>query len=120
MKLRVKTTDSFGENYDKTFEATKEESNVGIKYTYSDEHAKVRIFILKDKIQIIRDGDIRSNKLLKENQKTSFAYKASYMSRNFEIFTKSLTIVDKKISAVYSIFEEDEILNELTLDIIEL
>jgi uncharacterized beta-barrel protein YwiB (DUF1934 family) len=120
MKLRIRTTDSFGENYDMTFEATKEDGKLGIKYTYSDEHAKVRIFVLKDKIQIVRDGDIKSNKLLKKNQKTNFTYKASYMSRNFEIFTKYLNIENKKISAVYSIFEENEVLNELTLKIDEL
>ncbi len=42
------------------------------------------------------------------------------MSRNFEIFTKYLSIENKKISAIYSIFEENEVLNELTLKIDEL
>ncbi len=120
MKLRIRTTDSFGENYDATFDATKEENKLGVKYTYSDEYAKVRIFILKDKMQIVRDGDIKSNKLLKKNQKTSFSYRASYMSRNFEIFTKSLIIEEKKVSAVYSIIEENSVVNELTLKIDEL
>lgn len=120
MKLRIRTTDSFGESYDATFDAIKEENKIGIKYIYSDEYAKVRIFILKDKVQIVRDGDIKSNKLLKENQKTSFSYRASYMNRNFEIFTKSLIIEEKKISALYSIIEENEVVNELTLKIDEL
>jgi len=120
MKLRIRTTDSFGENYDATFEATREENKIGVKYTYSDEYAKVRIFILKDKVQIVRDGDIKSNKLLKANQKTSFSYRASYMSRNFEIFTKSLIIEEKNISVVYSIIEENSVVNELTLKIDEL
>ena len=120
MKLRVRTTDSFGENYDMAFDASKENSKFGIKYTYSDVNAKVRIFILKDKVQIVREGEIKSNKLLKANQKTSFTYKASYMSRNFEIFTKSLSIEEKSINAKYSIFEENEVLNELTLRIDEL
>lgn len=120
MKLRIRTTDSFGENYDATFDATREDNKIGVKYTYSDEHAKVRIFILNDKVQIIRDGEIRSNKLLKVNQKTAFSYKASYMSRNFEIFTKSLFIEDKKINAIYSIIEGNSVVNELTLKIDEL
>ena len=120
MKLRIRTTDSFGENYDATFDATREDNKIGVKYTYSDEYAKVRIFILKDKVQIVRDGDIKSNKLLKVNQKTTFSYRASYMNRNFEIFTKSLIIEDKKISAVYSIIEENEVVNKLTLKIDEL
>jgi uncharacterized beta-barrel protein YwiB (DUF1934 family) len=120
MRLRIKTTDSFGENYDKIFNAIKEEGKMGVKYTYTDEHAKVRIFILKDKIQIVREGEIKSNKLLKENQKTNFSYKASYMNRNFEIFTKHLKIEKKKISAIYSIFEDELIMNELTLEIEEL
>ncbi|WP_028856508.1 DUF1934 family protein [Psychrilyobacter atlanticus] len=120
MKLRIRTTDSFGEKYDATFDATREENEKGVKYTYADEYAKVRIFILKDKMQIVRDGDIKSNKLLKENQKTSFSYRASYMNRNFEIFTKSLIIEEKKISAEYSIIEENAVVNELTLKIDEL
>jgi uncharacterized beta-barrel protein YwiB (DUF1934 family) len=120
MKLRIRTTDSFGENYDATFDATREDNKMGIKYTYSDKYAKVRIFILKDKVQIVRDGDIKSNKLLKENQRTIFSYRASYMNRNFEVFTKRLIIEDKKISAVYSIFEENSVMNELTLKIDEL
>ena len=120
MKLRIRTTDSFGENYDTTFDAIREDNNMGIKYIYSDEHASVKIFILKDKLQIIRDGEIKSNQLLKENQKTNFIYRASYMDRNFEIFTKSLIIEEKKISAVYSIFEGNEVMNELTLKIDEL
>lgn len=120
MKLRIRTTDSFGESYDATFDATKEENKTGIKYTYSDEYANVKIFILKNKIQIVRDGDIKSNKLLKLDQKTIFAYRASYMNRNFEIFTKSLLIKEKKIRAIYSITEEEEVVNELTLKIDEL
>jgi len=120
MKLRIRTTDSFGESYDATFDAIKEDNKIGVKYMYSDEYAKVRIFILKDKVQILRDGDINSNKLLKENQKTSFSYKASYMSRDFEIFTKSLTIEEKKIKAIYSIIEGNSVVNELTLKIDEL
>lgn len=120
MKLRIRTTDSFGENYDATFDATKEENKTGIKYTYSDEYANVKIFILKDKIQIVRNGDIKSNKILKENQKTSFSYRASYMNRNFEIFTKSLIMEEKKFIAVYSIIEGNSMVNELTLKIDEL
>jgi len=120
MKLRIRTTDSFGENYDATFDAIKEENKTGIKYTYSDEYAKVKIFILKDKIQIIRDGDINSNKLLKLNQKTIFSYRASYMNRNFEVFTKSLIIEEKMFRAIYSIIEENSIVNELTIKIDEL
>jgi len=120
MKLRIRTTDSFGENYDATFDAFKESNEKGIKYTYSDEYSKVKIFILKDKLQIIRDGEIRSTKLLKENQKTSFSYRASYMNRDFEIFTKSLIIEEKKITAIYSIIEENSSVNELTLNIDEL
>ena len=120
MKLRIRTTDSFGENYDATFDTVKEDNKIGIKYTYSDEYTKVKIFILKDKVQIVREGDIKSNKLLKVNQKTSFSYRASYMNRNFEIFTKSLIIEEKKISAIYSIIEENSVVNELTLKIDEL
>ncbi|MEI6856955.1 DUF1934 family protein [Psychrilyobacter sp.] len=120
MKLRIRTTDSFGEKYEATFDAIREDNEIGVKYTYSDEYAKVKIFVLKDKVQIVRDGDIKSNKLLKVDQKTSFSYRASYMNRNFEIFTKSLIIEDKKINAIYSIIEGDSVINELTLKIDEL
>jgi uncharacterized beta-barrel protein YwiB (DUF1934 family) len=120
MKLRIRTTDSFGESYDATFDTIKEENKTGIKYTYSDEYAKVKIFILKDKVQIVRDGDINSNKLLKLNQKTIFSYRASYMNRNFEIFTKSLLIKEKIVRAIYSIVEGNSVVNELTLKIDEL
>jgi hypothetical protein len=119
VKLRIKTSDTFGEHYDKTFDASKEEGKLGVKYTYEDEHAQVKIYILKDKLQIVREGDIKSTKLLKVNEKTKFTYKASYMCRSFEIFTEELSIGEKKIIATYSIYEGDNIVNQLTLDISE-
>ncbi len=120
MRLRIKTKDSFGEDYDTIFSAIKEKNNLGVKYTYNDNLGTVRVFVLKDKIQIIRNGEIKSTKLLKENQNTTFVYKASYMSRTFEIFTKSLKIDEKKIFADYSILEGNEVVNNINLEINEL
>lgn len=120
MKLKVKTKDSFGEQYENIFLAKKDINKLGTKYSYVDENTNVRVFILKDKVQIIREGEITSKQLLKKNEITDFLYQTSHMNRNFKIFTKDLIIANNKISAVYSILEGKETVNELTLEIYEL
>jgi len=120
MRLKIQTTDNFGEKYENIFLAKKEVSKVGTKYSYIDKNINTKIYILKDTVKIIRDGEIISTQLLKKDKVTEFIYKTSHMNRKFEILTKELVIANNKISAVYAILEGLETVNELSIEICEL
>lgn len=119
MELLIETSDSYGEKSSEKVQCTKENTEKGIKYSYKNELGDSKIFILEDRVQIMRKGTITSNQILKLNEDTTFKYRTPYLIKNFILKTASLDKKDNGVELVYSLYEENEKINEIKLTIRE-
>ena len=120
MQLRIESKDKYGEVYDNVYSAKKESSDKGIKYTYSDEYGETYVYVLRDSINIVRRGEIKSTQTLKKDTSTKFVYRTPYLSKEFTLHTKQLNIKDSEIHINYSIYEGEDLLNEINMSIKEI
>ena len=119
MKIKIKSTDSYGESYNKNFELI-EILNLPDKreYHYEDEFGKCRIVKLEDAVEIYRRGSINSKQIFKMGKVTSFTYMTKEIKAKYEIFTKKILLNNGKIIMEYDIIDRNEILNSISLEII--
>ena len=119
MKIKIKSTDSYGENYNKNFELI-EILNLSDKreYHYEDEFGKCRIVKSEDAVEIYRRGSINSKQIFKIGKRTSFTYMTREFKTKYEIFTKKMLLNNGKIIMEYDIIDRNEILNSISLEII--
>jgi len=119
MKIKIKSTDSYGESYNKNFELI-EILNLSDKreYHYEDEFGKCRIVKLEDAVEIYRRGSINSKQIFKIGKRTSFTYMTREFKTKYEIFTKKMLLNNGKIIMEYDIIDRNEILNSISLEII--
>ena len=119
MKIKIKSTDSYGESYNKNFELI-EILNLPDKreYHYEDEFGKCRIVKSEDAIDIYRRGSINSRQIFKIGKRTSFTYMTREFKTKYEIFTKKMLLNNGKIIMEYDIIDRNEILNSISLEII--
>ena len=120
MELLIETSDSYGEKSSEKVQCTKENTEKGIKYSYKNEFGDSKIFILEDRVQIMRKGTITSNQTLKLNEETTFKYRTPYLIKNFILKTTFLDRKNNGIDLVYSLYEETEKINEIKLAIREI
>ncbi len=119
MELVVETADSYGEKSSERVQCTKEVSEKGIKYSYKNELGESKIFIMEDRVQVMRKGSITSNQIFKEDEDTRFIYRTPYLVKNFILKTDYLKRDEKGVEILYSIYEEQEKINEIKLVIRE-
>ena len=119
MKIKIKSTDSYGESYNKNFELI-EILNLSDKreYHYEDEFGKCRIVKSEDAVEIYRRGSINSKQIFKIGKRTSFTYMTKEIKAKYEIFTKKILLNNGKIIMEYDIIDRNEILNSISLEII--
>ena len=119
MKIKIKSTDSYGENYNRNFELI-EILNLPDKreYHYEDEFGKCRIVKSEDAVEIYRRGSINSRQIFKIGKVTSFTYMTKEIKAKYEIFTKKILLNNGKIIMEYDIIDRNEILNSISLEII--
>ncbi len=119
MKIKIKSTDSYGENYNRNFELI-EILNLPDKreYHYEDEFGKCRIVKLEDAVEIYRRGSINSRQIFKVGKRTAFTYITKEFKTKYEIFTKKMLLNNGKIIMEYDIIDRNEILNSISLEII--
>ena len=119
MKIKIKSTDSYGESYNKNFELI-EILNLPDKreYHYEDEFGKCRIIETENTIEIYRRGSINSKQIFKMGKVTSFTYMTKEIKAKYEIFTKKILLNNGKIIMEYDIIDRNEILNSISLEII--
>ncbi|TDT71925.1 uncharacterized beta-barrel protein YwiB (DUF1934 family) [Hypnocyclicus thermotrophus] len=120
IKLKISTFDSFNEKTENIFNGTKTINNGIIKYTYNDEFGVNKIFLKNDSIKIFRKGKINSKLILELNKHTQFSYSSSYINKIFKISTKKIETLEKDIKLVYSIYDDSELVNNITIHIKEL
>lgn len=119
MELIIKTSDSFGEKSSERVACTKEIKSKGRMYSYTTELGDSKIFVLEDRVQIMRSGEVKSNQTIKLDEETRFNYTTPYMKRNFTLKTLKLVIEERKISATYVIYDGQEEVNRLDVEIVE-
>ena len=119
MKIKIKSTDSYGESYNKNFELI-EILNLPDKreYHYEDEFGKCRIVKSEDAVEIYRRGSINSKQIFKVGKRTAFTYLTREFKTKYEIFTKKMLLNNGKIIMEYDIIDRNEILNSISLEII--
>lgn len=119
MELVVETADSYGEKSSEKVECTKEVTEKGVKYSYKNELGESKVFIMEDRVQVMRKGAITSNQIFKLNEDTRFIYRTPYLIKNFILRTEYLKREERGVELLYSIYEEQEKINEIKLVIRE-
>ena len=121
MKIKIKSSDLHGQNYEQNFEV-KSFLNFENKKEihYEDEYGKCKILKFGDFVEIYRYGQINSKQVFKQDKKTSFTYFTKEFKGKYEIFTKIIIIENEKIYLEYDIINNNEIFNSIKLEITEL
>lgn len=119
MELIIETADSYGEKNTERVACTKEETDKGIKYSYENELGESKIFLMEDRIQIMRKGTVSGNQVFKLGEDTKFAYRTPYLMKNFILKTETLKREEGRIELLYSLYEEQERINQIRLIIRE-
>ena len=118
MKIKIKSSDSFEQNYEKSFELEKminlEEKK---EYHYKDEYGNSKIIDKGDFVEIFRYGQINSKQIFKNNKNTLFTYITKQFHGKYEIFTKKFEKENGKITLEYDIIHSNEIINSINLEI---
>ena len=118
MKIRIKSSDSFEQNYEKSFELEKiiivDEKK---EYHYKDEYGKCKIVDKIDSIEIYRHGKINFKQIFKKDKNTSFTFITTKFRGKYEIFTKKFEKENGKIMLEYDIIHRNEIINSINLEI---
>ena len=118
MKIRIKSSDSFEQNYEKSFELEKminlEEKK---EYHYKDEYGNCKIIDKGDFIEIFRYGQINSKQIFKNSKNTSFTFITTKFRGKYEIFTKKFEKENGKIMLEYDIIDGNEVINSINLEV---
>ena len=118
MKIKIKSSDSFEQNYEKLFELEKiiivDEKK---EYHYKDEYGKCKIVDKIDSIEIYRYGEINFKQIFKKDKNTSFTFITTKFRGKYEIFTKKFEKENGKIMLEYDIIHRNEIINSINLEI---
>ena len=118
MKIKIKSSDSFEQNYEKLFKLEKminlEEKK---EYHYKDEYGNCKIIDKDDFIEIFRYGQINSKQIFKNNKNTLFTYITKQFHGKYEIFTKKFEKENGKITLEYDIIHSNEIINSINLEV---
>ena len=118
MKIKIKSSDSFEQNYEKLFELEKminlEEKK---EYHYKDEYGNCKIIDKGDFVEIFRYGQINSKQIFKNNKNTLFSYITKQFHGKYKIFTKKIEKENGKITLEYDIIHSNEIINSINLEV---
>jgi len=118
MKIKIKSSDSFEQNYEKLFELEKiiivDEKK---EYHYKDEYGKCKIVDKIDSIEIYRYGEINFKQIFKKDKNTSFTFITTKFRGKYEIFTKKFEKENGKIMLEYDIIDGNEVINSINLEI---
>jgi hypothetical protein len=118
MKIKIKSSDSFEQNYEKLFELEKiiivDEKK---EYHYKDEYGKCKIVDKIDSIEIYRYGEINFKQIFKKDKNTSFTFITTKFRGKYEIFTKKFEKENGKIMLEYDIIDGNEIINSINLEV---
>ena len=118
MKIKIKSSDSFEQNYEKLFELEKiinlEEKK---EYHYKDEYGNCKIIDKIDSIEIYRHGEINFKQIFKKDKNTSFTFITTKFHGKYEIFTKKIEKENGTIVLEYDIIHSNEIINSINLEV---
>ena len=118
MKIRIKSSDSFEQNYEKSFELEKminlEEKK---EYHYNDEYGNCKIIDKGNSIEIYRYGEINSRQIFQSDKNTPFTYITKQFRGKYKIFTKKIQKENGKMIIEYDIIHNNEVINNINLEL---
>lgn len=119
INLIMESRELGGETDVRTIPAIKKINKDSISYKFIDEFGKTSIEIFKNSAIISREGLVASSMILKKGINTPFDYKSQYIDTSFDLFTKEFDISDRGIRAVYVMYQNGNLINEINLSIFE-
>ena len=122
MKLKIKSKDIYNQAYEKEFTVMSKKLHVenAREYNYVDEYGECIINICADFVEIFRKGEINSKQVFRLEKITAFKYRTKEFSGKYSLFSKKININDKEICIEYDIIQENEIINSISLEIVEI
>ncbi|WP_300358980.1 DUF1934 family protein [Fusobacterium sp.] len=103
----------------KAITAIKKTNGDSFSYKFIDEFGKTSIEIFKNSAIISREGSVKCSMILKKGINTNFDYVSEYINTSFELFTKELNISERGIKAVYVMYQNGNLINEINLSVYE-
>ena len=90
-----------------------------VSYKFIDDFGKTSIEIFENSAIISREGLVESTMIFKKGINTQFDYKSEYMDTSFDLFTKEFDVSEGKFKAVYVMYQNGNLINEINLSITE-
>ncbi|MGL5124020.1 MAG: hypothetical protein ACRC6K_07690 [Fusobacteriaceae bacterium] len=124
INLRIKSVDYYGDMFTENVKASKKENNNYIEYNYSSKIGVCKIKLAKDKedkdyFEMTRDGDSFARLTFNNNGEGVFKLETNGLKKKFNIKNGKINFSLKNICFSYEIFEDEEIINTLVINIIE-
>lgn len=119
INLSIKSKDSYNDEILEEIIAEKQTIKDIIHYSYSNDFGKCDLFISENQFEMTRKGEANVNISFDKNGDGNFVLKAYGLNQNFDIRYGKIVFFRKKIKICYTIYQLDEIINTLSIEIIE-
>lgn len=119
INLLIKSKDLYNDEIIEKVIAEKKIIKDKICYSYSNDIGKCDLFTSKNKFEMIRKGEANINIFFDKEGYGNFILNAYGLNQNFDIKYGKIEFFEKKIKIFYSIYQLNEIINTLNIEIIE-
>jgi len=119
INLILESRELGGEPDIKAVPAIKKIGENSISYKFIDEFGKTSIEIFKNSAIISREGTAKCSMILKKGINTPFDYVTEYINTSFDLFTKEFNISEGGFKAVYVMYQNGKLINEINLSVYE-
>ncbi len=99
--------------------AIKKADGDSVSYKFIDELGKTSIEIFKNSAIISREGSVKCSMILKKGINTPFDYISEYLNTSFDLFTKEFELSENGFKAVYVMYQNGNLINEIKLSVYE-
>lgn len=117
MKIKILTKDMNGVEEEKKYFCENKNTEKARLVTYKSEFSNDRILIFDNKVILERTGDLAGTLIFEENRTTDFDYKTAYFEKKMRCKTKVLKINETGFFADYDLYEGDELINKITINV---
>lgn len=119
INLVLESRELGGELDVRTVPAIKKVSENSISYKFIDTFGKTSIEIFENSAIISREGATKCSIILKKGINTPFDYISEHINTSFDLFTKEFDISEGGFKAVYVMYQNGNLINEINLSIYE-
>ena len=119
INLILESRELGGEPDIKAVPAIKKIGENSISYKFIDDFGKTSIEIFKNSAIISREGSVKCSMILKKGINTPFDYISEYLNTSFDLFTKEFELSENGFKAVYVMYQNGNLVNEIKLSVYE-